>query len=99
MKLTWNMQFHALLKNKPENPIVLAVANSKIHVCSKRSKVGDIWGNGGLLFHFILSKIVALHFVSSYNMRICLYWIAIYIYVVVSFLSQVIFAFLLFQLH
>ena len=98
MKLTWNMQFHALLKNKPENPIVLAVA--KIHVFSKRSKVGDIWGNGGLPFHFILSKIVALHFVSSYNMKICLYWILDYnIYVVVNFLSQVIFAFVLFQLH
>ena len=98
MKLTWNMQFHALLKNKPENPIVLAVA--KIHVFSKRSKVGDIWGNGGLLFHFILSKIVALHFVSSYNMKICLYWILDYnIYVVLNFLSQVIFAFVLFQLH
>ena len=98
MKLTWNMQFHALLKNKPENPIVLAVA--KIHVFSKRSKVGDIWGNGGLLFHFILSKIVALHFVSSYNMKICLYWILDYnIYVVVNFLSQIIFVFLLFQLH
>ena len=43
MKLTWN-QFHPLLKNNLGNPIVLAVA--KIHVCSKRSKVGDIWGDG-----------------------------------------------------